>query len=133
MSHPAWWGALFVLALPGCSNGSATPSPGNDAGADSTVVDARGIEDGNPFAFDAPGCSNTLKPRMPCSMGNMICATPVQCEACPGGYVRRSAACTCGGGFWNCDECTTCATCEAGTVYQNPACTAGPRDAGAEG
>jgi hypothetical protein len=133
MSRPLRWGPLFALGLLGCSNAAAIPAPGNDAASDSTAVDARGVEDGNPFAFDAPSCSAALEPGMPCSMGNMVCATPVQCEACPGGYVRRSASCTCGGGFWNCDECTTCAACEAGTVYKTPACTAEPGDAGRDG
>jgi hypothetical protein len=131
MGHPGWWRGATAILLLGCSNGPASPL-GNDAGIDASVVDARPLDAGNPFAFDAPSCSKTLQPGMPCSMGNMICATAVECVACPGGYVRRASSCECGGGFWNCDGCTTCETCEAGTVYSTAECTAEPSDAGGD-
>jgi hypothetical protein len=131
MVRPSWSRGAVGVALVACSS-TSTPPPGLDAGAEASVVDARPVQDGNPFAFDAPSCSKTLEPGMPCSMGNMICSTPVECVACPGGYVRRAASCECGGGFWNCDECTTCATCDAGTVYSTAECTAEPTDAGGD-
>ncbi len=131
MDPRARWGGILGALLLGCSNGSSGPAPVGDAQADAIVADAHPIVDGNPFAFDAPSCSMALKPGMPCSMGNMQCNAPQDCESCVGGYVRRSATCTCGGGFWNCDECATCGSCEAGTVYRDPACTIEtPADAG---
>jgi hypothetical protein len=118
-------GLVCVWLVAACSSEAPAAPPSRP---DATVMDvvtdtSASVDTSDPFAYDAPSCSKKLQPGMPCSMGNMLCPAPPDCESCSGGYVRRSASCVCGGGFWDCDQCGgACSQCDAGIVYQDPTC-----------
>ncbi len=120
MRARSWCFLLLGPALIACSGDDASLVPDAGSVKDATVADT-GTADQESLQLVDTGCPKVV-PGAPCTMANMQCAAPPDCEACGGGFVLRAATCFCGA-FWTCDQCGRCGQCDAGQVYGDPACS----------